>query len=151
MGQRKTYRSELQACAVEQHGYITVDDTVRLGIPDEVLERLLQRGSLVSVGEDLYRLDGVPPSRQNELAEAVLRVGADAYLSHDAVLALHDLSDHQPVGVRVGTPHQPAEEYPEHLEVRRRDLPAEDLTTYRGIRSTTVARALLDCQRIMGL
>jgi predicted transcriptional regulator of viral defense system len=151
MGHRKTYRSELQACAVEQHGYITVEDTVRLGIPDEVLERLLERGNLVSVGEDLYRLDGVPATRQNELAEAVLRVGPDAYLSHDAVLALHDLSDHEPSTVRVGTPHPPATEYPGHLEVQQRALPAEDLTTYRGIRSTTVARALLDCRPILGL
>jgi predicted transcriptional regulator of viral defense system len=151
MGQRKTYRSELQACAVEQHGYVTAEDAVRLGIPDDVLERLLQRGSLVSVGEDLYRLDGVPPSRQNDLAEAVLRVGADAYLSHDAVLALHDLSEGDPSPVRIGIPRPPAEAYPDHLEVQQRELPAEDLTTYRGIRSTTVARALLDCRAILGL
>jgi len=156
MGQRKTYRSELQACALEQHGYVTVDDTVRLGIPDEVLERLVERGDLVSIGEDLFRLDGLPSSRHHALAEAVLRVGPDAYLSHDAVLALHDLADHAPRRLRVGTPRpvpaaRTATPWPEHVEVLHRMVPAEDLTTYRGIRSTTVARALLDCRTLLSV
>ena len=71
MGQRKTFRSELRACAVEQHGYVTTDDALRLGVPDEVLERLVDRGDLVSVGEDIFRLGGAPSSRQDALAEAV--------------------------------------------------------------------------------
>jgi predicted transcriptional regulator of viral defense system len=151
MGQRKTYRSELQACAVEHHGYVTTDDTLRLGIPDDVLEGLLERGDLVSVSHDLFRLDGVPRSRQHTLAEAVLRVGPGAYLSHDAVLALHDLADHEPATVRVSTPYRIPAQWPRHLEVLHRELPASDLTTYRGIRSTTVARALLDCRALLPL
>jgi predicted transcriptional regulator of viral defense system len=153
MGQRKTYRSELTACAVEQNGYVTSDDAVRLGIPDDVLERLVQRGALVTVSDDLFRLDGVPSSRRHTFAEAVLRVGPDAYLSHDAVLALHELTDHEPPRVRVGTPHLPAASaagrWPEHVEVVYRPLPAEELTTYRGIRSATLARALLDCHLLL--
>jgi predicted transcriptional regulator of viral defense system len=153
MGQRKTYRSELQACAVEQHGYVTTDDTVRLGIPDDVLCRLVEQGALVSVCDDLFRLDGVPRSRRRAYAEAVLRAGPDAYLSHDAVLALHDLTDHDPHRVRVGTPHPvtaPAPgQWPGHLEVLHRTIDVADLTTYRGIRSTTVARALLDCHLLI--
>jgi predicted transcriptional regulator of viral defense system len=155
MGQRKTYRSELTACAVERYGYVTTDDTVRLGIPDEVLDRLVERGDLVTVADDLFRLDGVPASRCHTFAEAVLRVGPDAYLSHDAVLALHELTDHQPDLVRVGTPRLPASataaRWPDHVEVVHRSLPAEDLTTYRGIRSATLARALLDCRTLLAL
>ncbi|HEY6793963.1 MAG TPA: hypothetical protein VI248_04690 [Kineosporiaceae bacterium] len=153
MGRRKTYRSELAACALERHGYLTTDDTVRLGIPDDMLDRLLERGDLVIVGDDLFRLGALPPSRRHVLAEAVLRVGPDAFLSHDAVLALHDLTDHDPKPVRVGTPRAPRADprWPDHLEVLHRDLPAADLTTYRGIRSTTVARALLDCHRLLAL
>jgi len=154
MGQRKTFRSELRACAVEQHGYVTTDDALRLGVPDEVLERLVDRGDLVSVGEDLFRLGGAPSSRQDALAEAVLRVGTDAYLSHDAVLALHGLADHEPERLRVSTPHRARagrspSRWPDHLEVLHRTVPDEDLTTYRGIRSTTVARALVDCRALL--
>jgi predicted transcriptional regulator of viral defense system len=151
MGQRRTYRSELQACAVERNGYVTTDDAARLGIPDDVLERLVERGDLVSLSDDLFRLDGVPPSRRHTFAEAVLRVGAGAYLSHDAVLALHDLTDHDPERVRVSTPNRVPAQWPGHLEVLHRDVPAEDLTTYRGIRSTTVARALLDCGPLLDI
>lgn len=151
MGQRKTYRSELRACAVERHGYVTVDDAARLGVPDDVLHGLLARGHLVSVGERLFALDGVPTSRRRVLAEAVLQVGPGAHLGHDAVLALHELTDHDPGRIRVSTPHPVTGGWPAHVEVVRRTVPAEDLTTYRGIRSTTVARALLDCRPILPL
>jgi predicted transcriptional regulator of viral defense system len=149
MGHRKTYRSELQACAVEQHGYVTTGDALRLGIPDDVLDRLLARGELVNVSENLFRLDGVPQSRRHAYAEAVLRVGTDAYLSHDAVLALHGLAGHDPDRVRVSTPHRLPHQVPHPVEVLHRSVPAEDLTTYGGIRSTTVSRALLDCRPLL--
>jgi predicted transcriptional regulator of viral defense system len=154
MGRRKTYRSELRAVAVEQHGYVTVDDTVRLGIPDDMLDRLLRSGDLIGLDDGLFRLDAVPTSRRHKLAEAVLRVGPDAYLSHDAVLALHDLADHRPDRVRVGTPRPvPSARRPEHwphgVEVLHRALPATELTRYGGIRSATVARALLDCRTLL--
>jgi len=149
MGQRKTFRSELRACAVEQHGYVTSDDTLRLGIPDEVLEQLLGRGDLVTVTDDLFRLDGVPAGRHHALAEAVLRVGPRAHLSHDAVLALQELTDRDPRPVRVTTPATSAGTVPDHVQVLHGTLPAQDLTTYRGIRCTTVARALLDCRDLL--
>lgn len=136
----------LQAFAVEHHGYVTRQDAERLGVTAAEFDRLVDRGRLIPVSDRLYRLDGMPHSRRHALAEAVLRVGRDAFLSHDAVLALHDLTDHDPSPVRVATPHaHRSTRWPQHLEVLRRHLPAEDLTTYRGIRSTTVTRALLDC------
>lgn len=148
MGQRKTYRSELQACAVRQHGYVTSEDAVRLGIPADVLDRLVERGDLVSVSADLFRLDGVPPSRRHTFAEAVRRGGPDACLSHDAVLALHELTDHEPHPVRVSSPHEVPTRWPD-VEIVRREVAGEDLTTYQGIRCTTIARALLDCRRLL--
>jgi predicted transcriptional regulator of viral defense system len=153
MGRRKTSRSELRACAVERHGFVTRQDTLRLGIPDDVLSDLISSGDLEPVTGGLFRLPGVPHSRRNAFAEAVLRVGHGAFLSHDAVLALHDLTDHEPTAVRVSTPHPATHDTPEglpdHIEVVHRSVPAEDLTTYRGIRSTTVTRALLDCRPLL--
>lgn len=150
MGQRKTCRSLLQAFAVEHHGYVTRQDAQRLGVAGSEFDRLVERGRLIPVTDRLYRLEGMPHSRRHALAEAVLRVGRDAFLSHDAVLALHDLTDHDPSPVRVATPHpHRSSRWPQQLEVLRRHLPAEDLTTYRGIRSTTVTRALLDCRGLL--
>lgn len=149
VGQRKTYRSELRACAVEQHGYVTGRDITRLGIPGDVLDRLVDRGELVPVSPDLFRLDGAPHTRWHTFAEAVLRVGEGAVLSHDAVLALHDLAEHDPERVRVSSPHPAPGRLPRHIEVLHRRVGMEDLTTYRGIPSTTVARALLDCRLLL--
>jgi predicted transcriptional regulator of viral defense system len=150
MGQRKTCRSLLQAHAVEHHGYVTRQDARRLGVPGEAFDRMVERGRLARVAGDLYRLEGMPHSRRHTLAEAVLRVGRDAFLSHDSVLALHELTEHEPQTVRVATPHRHRSAgWPQHVEVLRRQVPAEDLTTYRGIRSTTVARALFDCRDLL--
>jgi predicted transcriptional regulator of viral defense system len=149
MGRRKTYRSELRATAVEQHGYVTTQDVGRLGIPDDVLGPLVDRGDLVLVTDGLYRLDGAPRTRWHTFAEAVLRVGPGAVLSHDAVLALHDLVEHRPDRVRVTTPHPVHRRLPQYLEVHHRRVEPADLTTYRGIPSATVARALLDCRPLL--
>lgn len=149
MGQRKTYRSELRATAVEQHGYVTAHDVTRLGIPVRVLDQLLGRGELVLVTRGLYRLDGVPRTRWHAFAEAVLRVGRGAALSHDAVLALHDLVEYDPERVRVSAPHPVPGRLPQHIEVHRRRVDPADLTAYRGIPSTTIARALLDCRPLL--
>jgi predicted transcriptional regulator of viral defense system len=151
VGQRKTFRSELRACAVEQHGYVSAHDVTRLGIPGAVLAGLIERGDLLPVAKNLYRLDGVPQTRWHAFAEAVLRVGHGAALSHDAVLALHDLVEHDPDRVRVSSPRPPGKRapLPRHIEVLHRTVGPEDLTAYRGIPSTTVARALLDCRPLL--
>jgi predicted transcriptional regulator of viral defense system len=149
MGQRKTCRSLLRSFAVEQHGYLTRQDARRLGVPAVDFDRLVERGRLTLVGGGIYRLDGMPRILRQVLAEAVLRVGRDAFLSHDAVLALHELTA-EPQRVRIATPHRHRTEgWPHHMQVLRRQVPAEDLTTYQGIRSTTVARALLDCRELL--
>ena len=150
MGQRKTCRSLLQAHAVEHHGYVTKQEARKLGVPADDFDRLVERGRLTQVAGTLYRLEGMPRGHRHVLAEAVLRVGRDAFLSHDSVLALHDLTEHEPLTVRVATPHRHRSAgWPQHVEVLRRQVPAKDLTTYRGIRSTTVARALLDCRDLL--
>jgi hypothetical protein len=35
---------------------------------------------------------------------------------------------------------------PQVIDLSEQEMPAEDLTVYEGLRSTTVARALLDCR-----
>jgi predicted transcriptional regulator of viral defense system len=136
---------------VEQHGYITDQDARRLGVPAADFDKLVATGWLTSICAGLYRLDGMPSSRRRSLAEAVLRVGPDAFLSHDAVLSLHELIEREPDRVRVATPHpRPSGGLPAQVEVLRRHVPAADLTSYQGIRSTTVVRALLDCRGLLG-
>ena len=84
-------------------------------------------------------------SSSHKIFETVFRVGPDAYLSHDSVLALHSLASVNPRRIRVGTPRRSRRQQPPIIEVIWRKLPPEDLTIYEGIPSATVRRALLDC------
>jgi len=150
MGRRKTLRSELQARAVERDGYVTSQDADRLGMPVAEFDRLVAEGRLTTVSAGLYRLDRMPPGRHCVLAEALLRLGADAFLSHDAVLALHGLTEQEPDRIRIGlTSPRRRRRAPQGVELVRDQVPADELTCYQGLRSTTVLRALLDCRRLL--
>jgi len=78
--------------------------------------------------------------------EAVLRCGPDAHLTHEAVLAIYDLALVNPRRIRVGTPHRVRRILPDSIELTREAVEPAHLTSYEGIPSTTVRRALLDCQ-----
>jgi predicted transcriptional regulator of viral defense system len=132
--------------ALDQYGYVTTRDAVELHIPPVELRKIAQRGGVKHVAYGLYRFDDVPRTGRDQLMEAVLRVGPDAYLSHDAVLALHELALVNPRRIRVGTPKRARPQLPPYIEVLHRRLEPRDLTTYEGIPSATVARALLDCR-----
>lgn len=130
--------------ALENHGLITTQQAAALGIPDIELVKLAHRGSLVRLAYGLYRHEDVPSTRLSEYAEAVLRVGEDAFLTHDAVLALHELALVNPRAIKVGTTRRVRRRLPDWVELVRRTDDV-DVTEYEGIRSTTVACALRDC------
>jgi len=144
-----TYRKTLRDAALAQYGYVTVDDARRFGIDTGELRNIARRGGLTHVTYGLYRFDDVPPTRFDQYIEAVLRVGAHAYLTHDAVLSLHGLGLVNPSVIRVGTSKRTQANLPSWLEVVRQDVPPEDLTIYEAIPSTTVRRALLDCRGLI--
>lgn len=144
-----TYRQLVRERALDRHGFITTRDAADLQVPVVELRKLALRGALQSVGYGVYRLSDAPSGDFDEYAEAVLRVGDDAYLTHDAVLALHGLALVNPRKIRVGTPHRVRSRLPESIEVIQRTVPEEDLTFFEGIRSTTVARAILDSRGLV--
>lgn len=140
------YRTILREFAVGQYGYITTPQARELDVPTVELSKLAARGGLTHVAYGLYRFDDVPPTRYDQYMEAVLRVGHHAYLTHDAVLSLHNLALVNPSVIRVGTPKRTWAHHPEWLQVIKQMIPPEDLTVYEGIPSVTVRRALLDCR-----
>lgn len=144
-----TFRTQLREYAQDQYGYVTTRDAQDLGIPGVELRKLAQRGALQKVGFGLYRVPDMRPTDLDQFAEAVFLVGADAYLTHDAVLAMHHLALVNPPQIRVGTPHRVRAALPKFVKVIQQRLPDEDITAYEGIRSATVARALLDCRGLV--
>lgn len=130
--------------AVDQYGFITRDDARDVGVAAQYLTVLAKRGVLEHTGFGLYRFPQVPTTEWTSYMEAVLRVGEGAFLTDDAVLALHELALVNPLRVRVGVPRRVRRDLPGWIEVVKGTAPVE-LTTYEGIPSTTVAQALRDC------
>ena len=141
-----TYRRRLAAHAADQYGYITTRDATEMEIPPVELPKLAATGGLSHVAYGLWRFDDQPRTGRDQFMEAVLRVGADAYLTHDAVLAFHELAQVNPRRIRVGTPHRTRARVPDFVEVVRQQIDPADLTVYEGVPSSTVARALIDCR-----
>lgn len=138
-------QEQLYEVALGENGYVTSADAVALGVDRIWLVQRATRPGLTRVARGLYHFDGIPAGATGEFMEAVLRVGPEAYLSHDSVLALHSLALVNPRRIRVGTPRRSRRQQPSTIEVIWRTLPPEDLTVYEGIPSATVHRALLDC------
>lgn len=141
-----TYRRTLRDRALDQYGYITTRDAAELGVPTVELRKLAARGGMQRVGHGVYRFEDIPHTDKDQFMEAVLRVGPDAHLVGDAVLALHDLGLVNPRRIRVAVPHRDRHKLPDYIEVVRKTIPEPERTQYEGIPSTTVARALLDCR-----
>jgi len=148
-GLAETHRRVLHDRALDQYGYVTPTDAEALGVPAIELRKIAQRGGLDHVAYGLYRFDDIPMTGLDTYMEAVLRCGPDAHLTHDAVLALHGLAQVNPRRTRVGTPHRVRRDLPESIGLIRQTIDPEDLTSYEGIPSTTVRRALVDCRDIL--
>jgi predicted transcriptional regulator of viral defense system len=143
---RMTYRRQLRELADENYGYVTTRDAADLGVPAVELRKLAARGALRHVRRGLYRFADARRTQYDAYAEAVARTGEDAYLTGDAVLALLGLALIEPGRIQVATPRRTRQKDQGFVDIIRRDLPAELITTYWGIRSTTVGQAILDCR-----
>ncbi len=139
-----TYRQQLRELADENYGYITTGEAAELGVPAVELRKLALRGGLTQVRRGLYRFTDARRTRFDAYAEAVARTGQDAYLMGDAVLGLLGLAMVEPRRIKVATPHRTRIKDPGFVDVIHRTLPPEAITTYEGIRATTVAQSILD-------
>ena len=113
-------------------------------IPPVELPKLAATGGLSHVAYGLWRFDDQLRTGRDQFMEAAPRVGADAYLTHDAVLAFHELAQVNPRRIRIGTPHRPRTRAPDFIEVIRQqiDLPTSPSTNtcWSAQRSTVTLR-----------
>ncbi len=144
-----TYRELLREVADERYGYVTTRDIGELNIPPVELRKLAFRGKLEHVRRGVYRFPDTRPTERDEFMAAVLSVGEDAFLTHDAVLALHGLGLVNPKKIRVATPHRIRHKVPNFVEVRQRTLSAAEVEIFEGIPTTRVARAIIDSRGLV--
>lgn len=128
--------------AARQHGNIRRAQLITVGCNDEAIAHRVRTGRLHRVHRGVYAVGRPPITPLERAAAAVLACGPGAALSHASALALWGLRGwprRHHVTVTKGDPR------PEGITVHRsRTLRRRDLTTQRGIRVTTAARALLD-------
>lgn len=140
-----TYRQDLWGLAAEHHGIVTTRQAEDADVPAVEVRKLAARGALARVGHGVYRHTGVPVDEWTELAATLAVVGEDAFLEGDTVLAMFGLALVNPAKIHVGTKRRRRGTPPRHTAVTLRpDVPPTDLTTYHGMPSVTVRRALLD-------
>jgi hypothetical protein len=138
------YRSALYKVAGEHHGYVTTALAQAAGVPPVEVRKLASRGGMTNIARGLYRVDGIDGGDHAAYAEAVLRVGDEAHLVGDSVLAFHELALVNPQHITVGTPRRVRRDLPAHIRLVHSLPDPADLTNYEGIPSITVERALRD-------
>ena len=139
------YRDIIREIALDHYGYVATRDAAEAGVPPVELPKLAARGGLANVAYGLYRLMDVPPTRYDQFAEALLRVGEGAYLHGESVLALFGLADVNPRQIKVAVRRRARSKLPAFIELTQ---VADDARTtlYEGLESQTVADALLECR-----
>jgi predicted transcriptional regulator of viral defense system len=141
-----TYRARAWDIAMGQFGYITTEDAAKNGIPPVELAKLAARGRLRNVARGIYHFDDMPPTKFDQYFEAVLRVGKDAFLTGDAVLALHNLALVNPKRIRVGTRTRRRKNLPDWVKMIQEDVRPEDVVVFEGIPTTNVTQAIREAK-----
>ncbi|WP_314688839.1 hypothetical protein [uncultured Bifidobacterium sp.] len=145
MSARVRYRDVVREVAYDNYGYVTTKDAMEAGVPAIELPKLAARGGLTNVAYGLYRVPDVPPTRFDQFAEALLRVGEGAYLHGESVLALFGLADVNPRRIRVAVPRRVRAKVPAFIELMQ--VPDGAGTTfYEGLASQPVKDAILECR-----
>lgn len=146
---RQTYRERLFEYAQDRHGFVTTDDARALGIPTIELRKLAHRGKLEHVSRGVYQFPQLTGSVNESFLRATLNVGTDAYLTADAVLAVHELANVNPRTIRVGSNKRIRHELPEQIKVVRAVSKEDHIEVRNGIRVTRVSRAIIDSKGLV--
>lgn len=138
-----SYQQQLRRIAAYQHGIITTTDADEIDVPSVALRKLAARGALRKLGHGVYRFEEFPRIAGSAEAEATAIVGDEAYLEGESVLALLDLGHANPARIEVATRRQVRRELPAWIKTTRRTrLDDEAITSYHGVPSVTLKRAL---------
>jgi Predicted transcriptional regulator len=139
------YRDIVCDIALDQHGFVTTSDAVAAGVPPIELPKLAARGGMENIAYGVYRVTGIPPTSNDQFAEAIFRVGRESFLYGESVLALFGLADVNPRQIKVGVRRRARPRLPAFIELVQ--VKGETATTlYDGMRSQTVADAIMACR-----
>lgn len=149
LGGRPLARDALLELAEAQNGLVTRRQAItELEIDPTAFDALVARGRLERVARGIYRYPRVPGVEYEGYQVALLRTGdAEAALSHETALAVHDISDVNPSRYHVTVPHahrmrrSDNDRYVVHVQ----RLPGRQITWWQQMRIVTPAAAIEQC------
>jgi predicted transcriptional regulator of viral defense system len=145
----KTYELVYEI-ALDQFGYFTAAQALEAGATRQSLEMMAKRDKVERVSHGVYRVNAIPVTRFDPYMEATLWPGRQrGILSHETVLELNGISDVNPEKIHVTVPKQfrTHRAVPSIYVLHHADLDAREVSSFEGISTTTVMRAIEDCHR----
>jgi very-short-patch-repair endonuclease len=140
---RSTIR-QLHVVTNSQHGLITGQQAIGLGLTRKALTVAVARGWLRKVRRGVYAVSGAPASRWQSVMAAALAAGPDAVVSHRSAAVIHGfagLIDDLP---ELTVPNERRRRLADVRVHRSRRLTPEDLETRSGVQLTTPTRTVID-------
>lgn len=138
MGERAVLR-----LAARQNGVVSRAQVLSEGVTARQLDRRREKRLWVSVFPGVYRIEGAPLTWMQQVNAAALWVGETGVVCHRTAAALWGLprfAEAGPVHVSHPTYLPP----PEGVVTHQTGLGPRDVVLYRGLRTTALARTLLD-------
>jgi hypothetical protein len=140
---------KLQELARDQYGVFTYAQALGLGATASAIKHRLRGGAWDSLAEGVYRLPGVPESWRQRLLALVFAAGPDAAATHRSAAALLGVPGFGTGPLEVSTPRPRRHRNPSAIVHRSRAFPPGHLTMIDGIRTTRVARTLVDLAAVL--
>jgi very-short-patch-repair endonuclease len=140
---------EVLRLAARQHGVVSGEQLVRLGLNRDGIEHRVRRGRLFRVHRNVYAVGSPTLTREGRWMAAVLACGPTAALSYESAAALWRIRDHERKQIEVSVPPHVVRRH-DGIRVHRRALTAADLTRHRSIPVTAPACTLVDLAATLG-
>src|SRR5665811_688039 len=148
MTMRMLARDELWDVAATQHGFVTAQQAVDLGVGKHALQMLVQRGTLTRAAQGVYRFPQYPVGQYDAYMLAVLWTRTpEACLSHETALDAYGISDVNPnrIHVTVATARRPRRAGGEDYVMHHEDLAPAQIGWWQEIPTVTSATAIAQC------
>lgn len=146
--QSKPDRAALFVTATAQHGFFTTRQAAQSGFSRRMLAHYARSGDFIRERRGIYRFRDYPVSPHAAIQAACLAAGAaDAVVSHESALELHNLSDVVPRTVHLTVPRsRRGWRAPAGVTVHTATRPPEsgEVVERAGLPVTAPARSIAD-------
>lgn len=140
---RQDLRRALHALAFTQAGYFTAAQALSVGYSYQAQKYHVDAGNWVRVDRGLFRLPEWPIDSDDTFVRWTVWSEGRGVVSHDSALAVHGLSDVDPVRVHLTVPRGFGAR-DDLIELHVDDLADDEREVRRGWQVTTPLRTLLD-------